>query len=167
MKDIYKNPIFYYVLIPVVAALWPLLLWTVYSPRAADNWKDEKTQYDKAQKIIKEILTLDPDRLNFAGSKNAAEFDYADAIDNVAGLCKISSGNYKISSGMIIKSKSRGQKNQNAKVILKDVGITQFAKFLSTLQLRWADLQCTKVKLTRKKGLPDSWKVDLDFKYYY
>jgi len=28
-------------------------------------------------------------------------------------------------------------------------------------------LQCDTVTLTKKKGLPDMWKVDLDFKYYY
>jgi hypothetical protein len=60
-----------------------------------------------------------------------------------------------------------GQKSQSAKVGLKQVDITKFAKFLSTVQLRWANLQCSQVKLTKKKGLPDTWDVDLDFKYYY
>jgi hypothetical protein len=52
-------------------------------------------------------------------------------------------------------------------VVLKEVDITKFAKFLSTIQLRWANLQCVKVKLTKKKGLRDTWDVDLDFKYFY
>jgi len=166
MKEIYKNPTLYYILVPVVAALWPLLIWGVYLPAAANNWQVEGAQYSEAQSIMAEILALDPDRLEFADSQNAAaEFDYASAVEKIASLCRIPSTHYKLSSGIIITS--GGQKSQSAKVGLKQVDITKFAKFLSTIQLRWANLQCAQVKLTKKKGLPDTWDVDLDFKYYY
>jgi hypothetical protein len=166
MKEIYKNPTLYYILVPVIAALWPLLIWSVYLPAAANNWQVEKAQYNKAQGIIEEILALDSDRLDFADSETAvAEFDYATAVERVANLCGIPAASYKLSSGIIITS--GGQKSQSAKVGLKQVDITKFAKFLSTIQLRWANLQCSQVKLTKRKGLPDSWDVDLDFKYYY
>ncbi len=166
MKEIYKNPTLYYILVPVVVALWPLLVWAIYLPQAKSSWENEKEQYNKAQKIIAEILTIDPDRLEFADAKMGdAEFDYASVVERVAGLCEISSTNYKLSSGIIMTSK--GQKSQSAKVGLKDVDIRKFAKFLSAIQLRWANLQCSQVKLTKKKGLPDKWDVDLDFKYYY
>ena len=166
MKDIYKNPFSYYILVPIVVALWPLLVWVVYLPEAEHNWNLEKARYTKAQKVIEQILTLDPDRLEFADSKaGAAEFDYATAIDGIARQCKISSGNYKRSTKP--KRTSKGQKTQNCHVVLKDVDIARFARFLSTIQLRWASLQCERVTLTKKKGLPDVWKVDLDFKYYY
>jgi len=166
MKQIYKNPTLYYILVPVIVALWPLLIWGVYSPAAGHNWEVEQSQYGEAQSIMKEILALDPDRLKFVDSNNtAAEFDYASAIERTADFCKIPPTNYKLSSGIIITS--GGQKSQSAKVGLKQVDITKFAKFLSTLQLRWANLQCAQVKLTKKKGLPDTWDVDLDFKYYY
>ena len=166
MKDIYKNPIFYYILIPVAVALWPLLVWAVYLPQAEDSWKDEKAQYNKAQKTIAQILEVDPDRLEFADSKSgAAEFDYATAVEKIASLCKIPSPNYKLSSGIIITSS--GQKSQNAAVGLKDVDIAKFAKFLSRIQLRWANLQCKRLKLTKKKGLPDKWDVDVEFKYFF
>lgn len=166
MKQIYKNPTLYYILTPVVVALWPLLIWGVYLPAAEDNWQVERTRYNEAQSIMTEILALDPDRLEFADSENTtAEFDYAIAVEKIASLCKIPSTNYKLSSGIIITS--GGQKSQSAKVGLKRVDITRFAKFLSTIQLRWANLQCTRVKLTKKRGLPDTWDVDLDFKYYY
>ena len=166
MKEIYKNPTLYYILVPVVAALWPLLIWGVYLPAAGHNWQVEGAQYSEAQSIMAEILALDPDRLEFADSQNAAaEFDYASAVEKIASLCRIPPTNYKLSSGIIITS--GGQKSQSAKVGLKQVDITKFAKFLSTIQLRWANLQCAQVKLTKKKGLPDTWDVDLDFKYYY
>ncbi|MDD5326251.1 MAG: hypothetical protein PHY02_00370 [Phycisphaerae bacterium] len=165
-KDIFKNPALYYILAPVAVALWPLLIWGVYLPAAADNWQAEQNQYHQAQTIIKEILDIDPERLKFADTDgNAAEFDYASAIEATANSCGIPPADYKLSSGII--TASGGQKSQSAKVGLKQVDITKFAKFLSTLQLRWANLQCSGVKLTKKKGLPDIWDIDLDFKYYY
>jgi hypothetical protein len=126
----------------------------------------EKDQYDKAQQIVADILALDSERLEFADSKSgAAEFDYAVAVEKVATLCKIPSTNYKLSSGIIITT--GGQKSQSAVVVLREVDISRFSKFLSTIQLRWANLQCTGVKLDRKKGVPDSWNADLKFAYYY
>ena len=166
MKDIYKNPTLYYILVPIVVALWPLFIWGIYLPNTKHNWNLEKAQYNKAQNTIAEILAFDPGRLEIADSEAAAaEFDYASAVEKIASLCKISPTNYKLSSGIIITS--GGQKNQSASVVLKQVDLARFAKFLSTIQLRWANLQCAKVKLTRKKGLPDKWDVDLSFKYYY
>lgn len=166
MKDIYKNPILYYILAPISVALWPLFIWGIYLPDAEDNWQAKKTQYSKAQKIMAEIITLDPDRLEFADAKNiAAEFDYATAVERIASLCRIPSSNYNISSKPV--RTSGGQKSQSAMVVLKQVDITRFARFVSTIQLRWANLQCEKVTLAKKKGLPDTWKVNLDFKYYY
>jgi hypothetical protein len=62
-----------------------------------------------------------------------------------------------------------GQKNQSATVNLREVGITEFAEFLSMIQLRWVNLQCERVKMTKKQNLPgnDLWDVDITFKYYY
>ena len=168
MKDIYKNPILYYILVPIVAALWPLFVGTASLPDAERSWNLEKAQYNKAQKIISEILTYDPDRLELADLESryiGTEFDYASAVEKIASLCGIPSTSYKLSSGIIITS--GGQKSQSAKVVLKQVDLAKFAKFLSTIQLRWASLQCSQLKLTKKKGLPDKWDVDLDFKYYY
>jgi hypothetical protein len=166
MKDIFKNPALYYILAPVAAALWPLLIWGVYLPAAQHSWEVEKSQYNEGQNIITEILALDPDRLKFADANSAAaEFDYANAIEKTAGSCGISSAGYTLNSGIIITSS--GQKTQSAKVDLKQIDIAKFSRFLSTIQLRWANLQCTQVKLTKKKGLPDTWDIALDFKYYY
>ena len=166
MKDIYKNPILYFVLVPILIGLWPLLLKTVYLPDAEKNFRSEIEQYKEAERKIEQILTLDPDRLDYADPKKAAaEFDYANAVERTARICKISSKKYTISSKP--PRKSRGRETQNAKVVLKDVAITKFAQFLSTIQLRWANLQCEKVALTKKKDALDTWKIDLDFKYYY
>jgi hypothetical protein len=166
IRELIKNPVFYYVLVPAVLALWPLIGWALYLPAARSGWQQEQKLYEESQKIIGDILTIDPDRLQFAGAKQAGDkFDYAGAIDKVATSCQISPTSYRLSSGVI--TKSGDQKTQNANISLKDVDVVRLAKFLSTLQLRWSNLQCTRVKLTAKKEVKDRWDVDLDFKYFF
>jgi hypothetical protein len=82
-------------------------------------------------------------------------------------VCRILPGNYSHSSGIMIESSASGQKSQTAKVDLNGVDIARSARFLSTMEFRWSNLQCTQVKLTKKKAVADMWDVDLNFKYYY
>ena len=166
MKDIYRNPVLYYILVPCIAALWPLLVWAVYLPAAEDDLKDGMTKYNEAQETMDSILALDPTRLeNDDPNKTTEKFDYATAVSDVARRCRIPASNYTVSSKPV--RISSGKKSQSAKVVLREVSIARFADFLSKIQLRWADLECESVTLTEKKGLLDVWKVDLDFKYYY
>lgn len=164
MKDIYKNPILYYILVPVVVALWPLLVWAIYLPQAEESYDSEEAQCKKGEQIMLDIFNLDPDRAIDANDA-PTEFTYAGAVNRVAGLCKIPPTKYKLSSRMITKSDR--QKSQSANVVLKEVDIVSFGKFLSLIQKRWANLQCNRVRLTKKEGLPDVWDVDIEFKYYY
>ena len=166
MKDILKNQILYYILVPVVIGFWPILVKAVYLPEVGTKLKAETDQFEKAEGVIEQILKLDPDRLNYADSKKSSvEFDYANAVERAARKCKISEKNYTFSDKP--DRTSGGQKTKNAAVSLKEVDITKFAEFLSTIQLRWANLQCEKTTLTKKKEGLDVWKVDLNFKYYY
>jgi hypothetical protein len=166
MKDLYKNPLFYYILVPLIIALWPLLVCFISLPKAQRSWNLEKEQYNKAQQTVTDILTIAPERLDFANAKKtAAEFDYAVAVEKVANLCGIPSTGYKLSSGSIVTS--GGRKSQNAKVDLKQIEIVKCTKFLSLMQLHWQNLQCTQLKLDKRKGLPDIWDIALDFKYYF
>ncbi len=166
MKDIYRNPMLYYILVPCVAALWPLLVWAVYLPAAKHGFEEEKKSYNEAQLKITAILGLDPTRLERSDPNQADDkFDYATAVSGVARRCNIPATDYTVSSRPA--RTSGGKKSQSAMVVLKQVKIASFADFLSKMQLRWASLQCDTVTLTKKKGLPDMWKVNLDFKYYY
>jgi len=168
MKDIFKNPILYYVAVPILVGLWPLLVWAIYLPAAQTDVQEQISQYKQAKPIMMEILTLDPGRLEFADSNDAAaDFTYGGAVDWVASLCNIPPTAYKVSSSMIITANN--QKNQTANVDLRQVDIAKFAKFLSMIQLRWGNLQCERVKLTKKEGLADNdlWDVDIEFKYYF
>ena len=42
MKDLTKNPFFYYVLVPAVVALWPLLIWAAFLPKAQQKLEKEE-----------------------------------------------------------------------------------------------------------------------------
>jgi len=166
MKEIYKNPMLYYILVPCMAALWPLLVWAVYLPAAEHDYKQEESQYIEAKVTIAAILGRDPTRLEIADpNKTADKFDYATAVSDVARRCRIPATNYTVSSKP--ERSSSGKRSQSATVVLKQVDISSFANFLSKIQLRWANLQCESVTLTQKKGLKDVWKVDLGFKYYF
>ncbi len=166
MREIYRNPIFYYLLIPVFVALWPLLVWSVYLPRAQRSQKNEQAQYIEGQTCIVEVLTLDPDRLKIVDVNQVSlEFSYGSAVDRVANLCKIPASNWTSSAANIVKYQAK--QRQDAMVKLTNVSIVQAARFLSTMQMTWATLSCDKVKLTKKKGSPDQWDVDFSFTYYY
>ncbi len=166
MKEIYKNPILYYTAIPVIMLLWPLLVWAIYLPKAQEELKETMNQYKQAEPAMMEILTLDPGRLEAADpNDNTAEFTYYRVVDRVASLCGIPPSKCDLNARSI--QTSGGQKNQSANVKLNQIDITKFARFLSTIQMRWPNLQCTKVILSQKPGLKDVWDVDVDFKYYY
>ena len=166
MKDIYKNPMLYYIAVPVIVALWPLLVWALYLPAAQEDIKNQREQYKRAEPIMMEILTLDPERLEFADANDTAtEFTYGNAVDSAANSCRILPSNCKVGTGIIITT--REQKSQSGTVDLKQVEMVKFARFLSMIQLRWPSLQCERVKLTQKEGPPDVWDVNIEFKYYY
>lgn len=167
MKDLYKNPILYYILVPIVVGLWPLLVWAIYLPDAQKSINEHISEHKRAEPIMMEILTLDPDRLEFSdANETTPEFTWS-AVDQVANRCKIPEKKCDLRSGVM--QTTGGQKNQSATVNLRQVGITEFAEFLSTIQLRWINLQCERVKLIKKPNLPDNdlWDMDITFKYYY
>ena len=165
MRDLYKNPVLYYIAVPVIVGLWPLLDWALWLPATHEDVEQEMADYQRAESIMMEILTLDPGRLEFIDANDSApEFTWS-AVDNVANRCKIPENKCELRSGRIIAT--GGQKNQSANVSLKQVGITEFAEFLSMIQLRWVNLQCERAKLTKRQNLPDMWDIDVTFKYYY
>jgi hypothetical protein len=168
MREVYKNPMLYYLLIPVLVGLWPLLVWGMYLPRAEQSREIEAGLCVEGQTRAIGILVLDPGRLIPPGGKGreiTTPFDYGSAVARAANLCQIPPSNCPFNStGRMI---SGGKERQDARVELKSVGIVQAAKFLWTMQSMWATLQCEDIKLTKNKGTPDQWNVDLRFVYYY
>lgn len=164
MKDIYKNPILYFILVPVIAALWLLLVSLAYLPKAKEAKQAKKAEYDKAALLMDEILELDPDRRPDA-NETPQQFSYSSEIYRVAGLCKIPASKCTLTSKQIVET--REQRTQGATVVLQDVDIQSFAKFHDTLEFRWPGLETERIKLTAAKGSDDTWRVDINFKYYY
>ena len=166
MRDIYKNPMFYYVLAPIIVGVWPLLVWSMYLPKTEKAWDDDKRLYEEAEVAIIEIRDKDPDRLTIVEeTKSLGKFAYADAVDRVANLCRIPSSNYTLNSGNIVTSGKK--ESQQARVSLAGVSIVQAARFLSTIQMMWVNLSCERVRLTKKAGMPDQWDMDMTFQYDY
>ncbi len=166
-KDIYKEPIFYYIALPIVIGIWPLLLWLVYLPGLDQQWEEKKSQYLEAQNIMEEILLLDGDeRLAFdAEERSSEQFDYANAVSQVARSIGIPSQRYRFSTSMPIVS--AGQRSQSADVNLEDISVGELAEFIATIQLRWANLQCTQIRLRTQGDDPDNWRADVQFQYFF
>lgn len=166
MKNIYKHPFLYYIAIPVIVGLWPLLVWAVYLPNAKENIKGQQDQYKIAEDIMLEILALDPERLEITDPNDAeVEFTYDRAVRSVANICGLQPSEYDLSTDVI--GTSGEQTIQNAKVSLTQVDIVTFTRFFSMIQSLWANLQCESVRLRKKEKVPDMWDVDITFKYYY
>ena len=161
MKDIFKQPMLYYIVVPVILLLWPVMVWLVHIPNTAQNWQDAEKSYVKSQKVMGDILKMDSARLDYGKLKKSSEFDYSVALDTAAKRVGLPFAGYTFTSKPIRK------KTQQCQVTIQQTDITKFAKFLSTLQFTWADLQCEKVTLTKKQGLPDAWKIVVSLKYYY
>lgn len=167
MREVYKNPILYYLLIPVLVGIWPLLVWGVYLPRAENERGIEGSLCVQGQVDVNDILRIDPDRpIRTTKSLAPTEFSYSAAVGRVANLCKIPPSNWTCNAGNFMVSS--GKKRQDARVKLTAVSIAQAAKFLWTIQSMWPSrLTCENVKLQTKKGMPDQWDVDFSFLYYY
>jgi hypothetical protein len=166
MKEYYKKPNFYYIIIPVIMTLWVLLTWTVSLDTVEKEWQRKTKDYKNAQIQMARILALDPERLEYENQEGASvEFDYANAVEKFAQAWKIPPSNYSLQAGRQIKR--GGQKTKGASVSIKPVDVETFTQFLSAIMLRWPDLQCDQLKLTKQKDGPDSWKVDIKFTYYY
>ncbi len=164
MQELYKNPMVYYILIPCLVLAWPAFMMLKYMP-SIHNERDTWMGYvEDANDLIIEILTLDPERLNYAGKQGeAVEFEYNKALYDVANSLRIAN-DYTFRPGA---TTSGIQKKKMGDVTLDNINITQCSLFLSTLQMRWNGLECTKLGLTNKKTMKDRWDATMSFVYYY
>jgi hypothetical protein len=166
MREIYKNPMMYYLVAPILVGLWPLLVSLMYLPDAKREMQIDCDKCVDGQTYILDILRYDSGRLSFSEDKNAGgEFEYDSAISRVTNMCGIRSTSCLRNVGPIISTNEK--KTRNARVELKAVGIIQAATFLSYMQSMWVGLKCDQIKLTKKKGMPDQWDVEMKFWYTY
>jgi hypothetical protein len=161
MKDLHKNPMLYYILIPLVALAWPAVMWFKYLPAMADQRETWKGYVVDSNDLVIEILTLDPERLTYSDQEETSvNFEYEMAVDKVARSLRM--GNqYEL------RPSAKSANKQAAEVSLNNIGIIQCSQFLSTLQMHWNGLQCTRLGITNKKTTKDRWDVTMSFTYYY
>jgi hypothetical protein len=166
MREVYKNPMLYYLLAPILVAAWPLLVRAVYLPEAERGSRDELALCLEGQSCVQDIRKYDPERMTGNDSPEVSlEFQYPKAIDRVANLCGIPSTSYNQTTSP--PQTVNNKKTQNARVTLVNVGIVQAANFLSTIQSMYVNLKCERLKLTKKEGLPDQWDAEMTFWYTY
>ena len=146
-----------------MVGLWPLLVWAIYLPAAQNNLKNEFELCKDVNDIMMDILTLDPQRLELAGPNDTdTEFSYYNEVNRFASLCGIPATKCENTT-----QKATTKSGQTAIVKLTDIDIATFTNFLSKIQARWPKLQCNTLKLTQKKGMPDVWTIDIEFRYFF
>lgn len=166
MKEIYKNPLLYYIAVPVLLAIWPLSIKFGYLPNTKQAYADEQQQYEKAENLMFDILDLNPERVNTATPKDEDnEFDFVKAVAQIASASGIDPRNYTSGSRAPITRNDR--KTQTATITIQKIDIEKFSKFITNLQKRWANLECESVNISTVKGFKDTWKITLTLIYYY
>jgi len=167
MKDFYKNPVFYYILVPALLAIWPLSIAFYYLPNTKKSYEEEKKLYEEeAEPLMFDILELDQDRkLDDAPKDTGREFDFATAFALITSSAGITVNNYTFNTRAPITKE--GRKIQTATIEIQKIEIQIFAEFLDKMQKRWANLECESINLDKLKGPPNEWKATVRFKYYF
>lgn len=166
MKEFYKKPESYYFIVPILVLVWILTVTFLTLPTTESKFERAAQDRDKIQGYVTTILSIDRDRLKYKELvEKTGTFDYAVVIDNFAQLHGISPSDYTPDAQGPIK---RGkQLTQSANLTIKPIGIEKFAKFLSSLQRSWPNLQCDTLSLKKQKNALDSWEAKMKFTYVF
>ena len=166
MKQYYKEPNFYYILIPAVITIWAIILSMVSIKTADSKLARQKKQYTESQDYLRQIIELDPERLDYKNSKDGgSKFDYASVIEEFASKLNINSANYSLQASKEVKR--GGKRTQSASITIKPIDVQTCASFISELLLRWPDLECDSLTLTNLPDGPDLWNVSLKMTYNF
>jgi len=167
MKDYLKNPLFYYIAIPVVAGVWAVAAAAVFYPRAATAWENEKNDYETAEELLAQIIKIEPQRLTHQQEEGAAagDFDFTQAVNQFATLFSIPPANFTLNTRG--ETRRAGKRARSATLSIRTIDIERTAKFLSTMLVRWPELQCEQLSFEKLPQGKDNWRVDMTLTYYY
>lgn len=167
MNKTLKNPNFYYIVIPVLAALWALMAGLGFYPKSVQVWDDSKEEYNKSKTLIEKLIALQPKRLEYQvdESQQSDKFDFTRTINDFAEVFSISLSNYNLN--VRLETKRAGRRVQSASMSIKTIDIENLAQFLSGLLLRWPDLKCEMLSLEKLKNSKNAWKAEMSLTYYY
>ena len=167
MNYFYKRSNFYYLAIPIAAAIWVLVTSTILSGAANKSWGKNQRIYKQGQVEIAKILLEDQDILKSEKQLNdGTEFDYAKVFSEFANANSIPPSIWVHRAGP--KSPSKGKITQSARLTIDNVQIEQLTRFLTGMLDTWPDLKCDSLMLTKQKTGPDDWKIpELKFTYTF
>lgn len=164
--DFYKKANFYFIVIPLAAAVWTVLTSMVFLKKANEEWAEIREESEISKPIITEILALDPERLELHKEKEKmGKFDYNIVIHKFSVAHDIPETGYDLS---IAKPKrTKGVVIQGADLMIDNIKIETFSKYLSRMLYTWPDLQCDSLTLKNQNTGPDAWKATIDLKYTF
>ncbi len=112
MRDYYKKANLYYAAVPLVATVFVIFVAAISLPAASRKWKSKQKDYSKAEGLIRKIVDLDPERLNYKAKKGSSgEFDYSTAVVEITTLVKIPSSNLSLRGHGVSKSGGKSRKS--------------------------------------------------------
>jgi len=165
-KNFWKQPDFFFILLPVLAAGWAMTSGLVFYPRQKEAWNSKKEQHAEAAKLIEQILQLEPARVNYQEqSGQSGDFDFTTEVDRFTKELGIPSGSYTLNVRQAIKQ--QGKTRKSADLSFKSVKIETVAGFLSAMLARWPDLQCEQISLDKTGSAKNEWNVKLRLVYVY
>ena len=168
MNYFYKRSNFYYLAIPIAAAIWVLVTSTILSGAANKSWGKNQRTYDKGQAEIGKILLEDMDILKSEKQVNdGTKFDYMKVFSQFTKANSITESTFKYRTSQPSTRKGKA-KTQTANVTIDDVQIEQLTRFLTGMLDTWPNLTCDSLTLTKLKTGPDNWKIpELKFTYTF
>lgn len=167
IKIDFRDPNMYYILVPVLAAMWAVTAGLVMYPKSVKAWKESEAEYAKAQSLMDQLVTLQPERLAYKVDENAKsqDFDFTKTINEFAQALSISPSNYNLT----VRSEANraGRKTRSATISIKTIDIEKLSQFLSALLLRWPDLKCDTLSFSKIKDAKNNWQADISLTYFY
>ena len=167
MKEYLKHPFFYYIAIPVVLGVWAITAGAVLYPRAKTAWELGKEDYVNAQDLLAQIVAIEPQRLTHQQKEGevAGDFDFTPIVNEFATALRIPPANFTLNTRP--ETRRAGKRAQSATLSIQTIDIEKTTMFLSTLLIRWPDLQCERLTLNNLPQGKDNWGVDMTLTYYY
>ncbi|MBW8015257.1 MAG: hypothetical protein FVQ82_03650 [Planctomycetes bacterium] len=168
MMDFYKKANFYFIVIPLAAAIWAVLASTVFLNAANDKWGKMQKESEKSDPIIAKILLHDPDRIKLHKEmEEMGKFDYNTVIGSFASRHGIADSVYGLKGTGSKRDRKKGIITEGARMIIDNIDVVKFTKFLSDMLNLWPNLQCEKLTLKKQNTGPDAWEATMDFKYTF
>ena len=167
MKIDPKNQNLYYIVVPVLAGLWAILAGFVFYPGSINAWEKSQTDFESAEKQIKQLVAIQPKRLDYKVDEKAKpeEFDFTKTINDFAPVFSISDSNYNLT--VRSPAKKAGRQTRSATIVIKTIDVEKLAQFLSAMLLRWPELKCEVLSFEKIKNTKNNWKVNMSMTYYY